>query len=169
MCGCLGKACPAQWQATQNRGTKSQNQTWRRRGGRARARIRVSYWDLGFETSIPAELRTKVACERGHRLGFLFGIWILGPRFRPNCVWRSRESVHVLGLLIEIWILGFGLEPNCRRRQLSRQHEWMHRLGFYIWIWDLDSSQTAYKCRVRDGRVTMSACTDKVFMLGAGI
>ncbi len=79
--------------------------------------------------------------------------------------------MHVLGLLIEIWVLGSGLEPNCRRKQLSRQHEWMDALirvliGFGIW--DLDSSQTAYKGRVRDGRVSVSACTDKVFMLGPG-
>jgi hypothetical protein len=74
--------------------------TTREDGERARrgerARIRVSYWDLGFETSIPAEQRTKVACERGDGLGFHFGICILGPRFRANCVWKvARERARI--------------------------------------------------------------------------
>ncbi len=71
-------------------------------GKNAHAGIRVSHWDLGFETLTPAELQTDIACEKRHKVGFLFGIWILGPRFWPNCVQRSRESMHVLRLLIEI-------------------------------------------------------------------
>ncbi len=91
ICRCLGKACPARWQATQivEQNPKTRREDEERegaRGGRTRAWIRVSYWDLGFEMLIPAKLRTKVTCERGHRLGFQFGIWILGLKFRPNCV-----------------------------------------------------------------------------------
>jgi hypothetical protein len=78
--------------------------------------------------------------------------------------------VHVLGFVIEIWVLGFGLGPNCRRRQLSRQTRVDARIRvlFGFGIRDLDSSPTAYKGRVRDGRVSVSACTEKVFILGPG-
>ncbi len=39
-----------------------------------------------YGVPITYKLDHKVACERGHRLGFLFGIWILGPQFQPNCI-----------------------------------------------------------------------------------